>query len=345
MDSSNGHRPKVPDWLTALGIKEGEYFTDSKLRAKRAMRSPCFSGPARIHIYLGLATMAFQQELAVKMEAGKRVPVQPADVCEATGIDRRHFRQYMDCLESQGLAKTEGWTKGRFKLYAYAVPRALPSTDDVTARVTLFAGCSPELDHLLRHYRIHLPANFVPDPVTIAELERLARVTKEAEMSLRAYAKCHQNGSAYKEEINGEKHIERNTSSSSTSLNGSNQAGGGESTERAERKAEEEDFGVLYQKFKAEYPEGRFDEAKAKPAFKALKPEDRKRALIRLRDPYLKCARWLDQGGKWIPFASNFLKDRYFDNDPPPLLQTARSGPQQLAPFDEVLKLMEGGNG
>jgi hypothetical protein len=158
--------------------------------------------------------MAFQQELAVKLGPDKkRIPVQPSDVCENTGIDRRHFREYMDCLESQGLAKIEGWTKGRFKLYAYAVPQSLPSTDDVTRAVTLFAGCSPELDTLLRHYRVRIPSDFVPDPVTIAELERRARVTKEAEMSLRQYAKCHCNGSAYKDERNREKQEEETSSS------------------------------------------------------------------------------------------------------------------------------------
>src|SRR5215471_3424483 len=100
--------------MAALRVKEGEWFIDSKLRARRAMKSACFSGPARIHIYLGLATMGFQQELAVKMEAGKRVPVQPSDICAATGISRKHFRDHMACLEACGLAKMEGSTKGEF---------------------------------------------------------------------------------------------------------------------------------------------------------------------------------------------------------------------------------------
>ena len=75
--TTNGH---VPEWLAVLGIKPGEYFTDSKLRWKRAMKARCFSPAGRIYACLALHTAGFQQELAVKMESGKKVPLRPADV-------------------------------------------------------------------------------------------------------------------------------------------------------------------------------------------------------------------------------------------------------------------------
>jgi hypothetical protein len=200
--------PNVPAWLAALGIKEGEYFIDSKLRARRAMKSACFSGPARIHIYLGLATMGFHQELAVRLEAGKQVPVQPADVCAATGLSRKHFREWMNCLEAHGLAKCEGWTKGRVKLYAYAVPRDVDPRKIVPRAGTIFDGCPPDLASSLNHFRIRFSDGFVPDAGTIEELERLARVAKEAESSLRAYANGLRARNAYKEERK-ERNIER----------------------------------------------------------------------------------------------------------------------------------------
>ena len=87
----------VPPWLDELGVKSGGYFIDSKARGKRAMTSKMFSPAARIHICIGLATMGFQQELAVKMKNGKRLPLTPADICAAhpspkaersTGYDR-----------------------------------------------------------------------------------------------------------------------------------------------------------------------------------------------------------------------------------------------------------------
>jgi len=307
--NQNGYRARVPEWLATLGIKEGDYFTDSKPRARRAMKSACFSGPARIHIYLGLQTMGFQQELAVKMEAGKRVPVTPADVCAATGIDRRHFRQYMNCLESMGLAKIEGWTKGRFKIYSYAVPRPVDPQKIVTAAVTSFAGCSPELSSLLKRYRIHVPKDFVTSPVTIQELQRLAEVTKQAELSLRQYIECHRDGAAYKEERNGKKHIERNHPSSSA-------------VRSDKPKAEEEDRRDLYQEFKSAYPVEHFDEGKTKPSFKAKPKPEQRRVLERLQI-YLSCDRWKDDEGRWIPFASKWLQS--YDSDPPPALQKAKA--------------------
>lgn len=307
--NQNGHRARVPEWLATLGIKEGDYFTDSKPRARRAMKSACFSGPARIHIYLGLQTMGFQQELAVKMDAGKRVPVQPVDVCAATGIDRRHFRQYMSCLESMGLAKIEGWTKGRFKIYSYAVPRPVDPQKIVTGAVTMynsFAGCSPELKSLLDRYRIKVPKDFVTDAVTIQELQRLAEVTKQAELSLRQYIECHRERGAYKEERNGKKHIERNRPSSSSAVDSDTP------------KAEEEERRDLYQEFKSAYPAEHFDEGKTKPSFEGKPKAEQRRVLARLQI-YLTCGRWKDAGGRWIPFASKWLQS--YDADPPPALQ------------------------
>ena len=105
-------------------------------------------------------------------------------------------------------------------------------------------------------------------------------------------------------------------------------------------KADEEDG--LYKQFKNEYPKDHFDEPRAKPAFKALPATERNRALARLRNPYLQCARWQDQDGRWIPFASTFLRNQYFDTDPPPLMHPARPGPhKELRPVEEVLEYMK----
>jgi hypothetical protein len=189
------HGGNMPPWLSALGVKSGEYFVDSKPRARRAMRSEFFSPAARIHICLGLATMGFQQELAVKMECGKRVPLTPADVCEATGIDRKHFRRYMDELEAYGLAECRGSTKNRVELYSWALPRELNKENIVTARgdnssvsaITCTDGgpVSEALISTLR--RLKIQAGFVAARGDIAEAERLAWVAKEAELSLRAH--------------------------------------------------------------------------------------------------------------------------------------------------------------
>src|SRR4030095_17027018 len=99
---SEGVRPKVPDWLAALGIKEGEYLTTSKLREQRASKARCISEAGRVHACLGLHTMGCQQQLAVKMAAGKRVWLSPADVAAETGVRRDHVMRAMAQLKDWG---------------------------------------------------------------------------------------------------------------------------------------------------------------------------------------------------------------------------------------------------
>ena len=199
----------VPAWLAKLGVKSGGYFIDSKARAKRAMTSTGFSPVARIHICLGLATMGYQQELAVKMENGIRVPLTPADICSATGIRRENFRRHMAELEGYGLAECKGSTKGRVEIRAWAVPRTVDVKKIVIARGDDFSRCPPAIIPILKHYRIR-PPDFVIAHDDIIELERLARMTSEAESSLRAYANgLRAHGRPNKEERN-ERNIERN---------------------------------------------------------------------------------------------------------------------------------------
>lgn len=94
-----------------------------------------------------------------------------------------------------------------------------------------------------------------------------------------------------------------------------------------------------FAQFKAAYPKHRLDEAKAKALFKALPPAAQKRALSGLLNVYLTCQRWQDAGGKWIPFASTFLRDKAYDADPPPRMEKIHGG-KQLQSADEVLAYM-----
>jgi hypothetical protein len=206
---------RVPVWMVPLGIKEGEWFIDSKARAKRAMTSKCFSPAARLHIWLGLATMGFQTQLATKMETGRRVPATPKDACAAVGIRREHFHKHFKELESMGLAECRGSTKGRVELYGWALPRPVDVKKIVTETVTIFDGCPSDLAPLLKRYRVSFPPGFVTDSVTISELQRLAQVTFEAESSLRKYADCLRGGLRLnKEESNGKEPSKETTPAS-----------------------------------------------------------------------------------------------------------------------------------
>ena len=90
------------------------------------------------------------------------------------------------------------------------------------------------------------------------------------------------------------------------------------------RKAEEEDSPSLYQTFKYEYPAGRFDEPKSKPAFEKKTKAQQREVIERLR-VYLASPRWKSDGGCWVPFASTWLKDDYLSQPPPVLEKRARN--------------------
>lgn len=176
----------VPQWLADLGIKPGEFYIDSKLKLRRMMKSRCFSGPARIYACLCLHSAGFKQELAVKKEAGKEVPLQPSDVCSLTGVGKKHFREHMNCLEASGLAKCEGLTKDRVLLYCYAVPRPVDVPKMVPRDGTIFEGFPPEVISLLKRYRVKFDPAMVPRDGTIFEkLQQLAQAYKEIGSSLR----------------------------------------------------------------------------------------------------------------------------------------------------------------
>jgi hypothetical protein len=311
---------KVPVWMAALGVKEGGWFIDSKVRAKRAMTSKCFSPAARIHICLGLATMGFQRELAVKMVGGKIVPKTPADVCAETHIKRENFRRHMAELEAIGLGECRGSTKGHVELYSWLVPRPPDVEKIVIAREGNFSGYPPDLVPLLRHYRIRLPEANVIARDEVLELQRRARATIEAERSLRAYANGLQaRAGRNKEESNGKEPLK--VTGPPPPVNDS------DTVEPPPAKAEDDEVRPLsiepslYARFKNAYPQQRFDEAKAQPLFEKLNLTEQDLVLQRL-PVFLGCERW-QQTPQYIPFASTWLKERQYGCDPPPFFSMA----------------------
>ena len=238
MSDGNG---KVPQWLADLGIKPGEYFCDSKPRAKRAMKSGCFSRAARVHLCLGLHTMGFRQELAVKMEAGKPIPLTPVDIAAETGIKKNHIRETFLELQSAGLAEIKGSTKGRVLIYSWAVPRPVEVAKMVPARGNHFGDLPHILQPiipLLKRWRITPPPEMVTAHGYQTAVQEAVRAYKHAEMALRSalagdpapeepgagttaqseMVTAHgQNGYRAQERINKEERNERNSGSSSSS--------------------------------------------------------------------------------------------------------------------------------
>jgi hypothetical protein len=164
---------KVPPWLAALGIEPGEYFTGSKLKLQRGMKARCFSESARIWCCLGLHTEGFQQELAVKVVAGKRVPLQPIDVATKTGIKKQNIRRGMLDLRAWGMGDIEGDEHHDVSLYAWVKPRPVIA-EEVIER-DYFAHVPDEWRSLFRRFKVRPAEDFEFARDYLDEVEAAAR--------------------------------------------------------------------------------------------------------------------------------------------------------------------------
>src|SRR5262249_54339463 len=111
-----------------IEIEPGGYYYNTKARAQRIMREPLSPEAGRVHACLELATMGFHQELAVKLERGRKVPLTPEDVSHQTGLSRQNTRRALAELEAAGLAERRAadggaLRRGKILIYSWAVPR------------------------------------------------------------------------------------------------------------------------------------------------------------------------------------------------------------------------------
>lgn len=330
-EKTNG---SVPPWLAELGIKPGGFFTDSKLRAKRAMKSGCFSGAARVHICLGLHTMGYQQERAVKMEAGKQVPLTPTDIAAETGLKKQNIRRILEDLEAAGLAAVEGSTKGRILIYAWAVPRAPklpPKPVENGNQIDYHFGDSSNginkleavklLKPLFARFRIQLSDDMVITHDYLSAVGAALRDYQKAQMVLKEAL----NGNQPPERINKEERNERNI-----------ERNGGvppppplpSVVEKADEDEPPTSTDVAlripapptFEDFKTLYPPQALDAPKAKPLFDAKSPPEKAKCIERLL-VYRQSLRWV-QDPQYVPLASTWLRSAY-EEPPPPLMDFA----------------------
>jgi hypothetical protein len=149
-----------PQWLSELGIRPGGFYIETKARLVHAMTNRGWQDEPRVWACLALHTMAFQQELAVRMDKGALVPLRQIDIAKETGMDVRHVQRAVRNLEKQGSLQRQGETKGEVKLLCYAVPRR-PKKDDVETAApeqgSIYDGLPDELAVWLRKFKFGAP--------------------------------------------------------------------------------------------------------------------------------------------------------------------------------------------
>ncbi|MDZ4801074.1 MAG: helix-turn-helix domain-containing protein [Bryobacteraceae bacterium] len=117
-----------------IAVRAGEYYFNTKARARRMMLNSLSSDARRAYACLELATMGYQQELAVLMERGKQRPLTPGGIVRQTGLSKQNLRRALEELEAAGLAERRAddggpLRNGHMTIYSWATLRPRPKEE------------------------------------------------------------------------------------------------------------------------------------------------------------------------------------------------------------------------
>ena len=175
---------------TNIAIPDGEYYFNTKARSRRMMANSLSSDARRVYACLELATMGFQQELAVTMERGEQRPLTPTDIQRQTGLLKQCVTRGLVELEDAGLALRKApdggaLRKGQVLIYSWAVPREPKEENSKRARL-LFPDWFPEswepLKPFISRYKYSITADEVSARAYLEEGAEVARAYQDAEM-------------------------------------------------------------------------------------------------------------------------------------------------------------------
>jgi len=180
-----------------IEIRAGRFYMNTKSRLRELMK-PTLSRRARqVYARLEEGTMGFQQELAVKMENGRKRPLTIDDISEDTGLSEADVRRALDELQAVGLAArrtkdgTENFVKGNVEIYSWAEPHAPdPSKQRQRAPgIPQWANDLPQsLTALAKRWRYRLPES-PDDAARTRNLERAVEVARQYEAALEEAAR------------------------------------------------------------------------------------------------------------------------------------------------------------
>jgi hypothetical protein len=152
-------------WFYSQGVKPGEWYTETKARTRAAMLNTDWPEKQRVWACLGLHTMGFGRELAVKMEKGQTVPLRQSDIARESGIPLKSVHRCVVELEREGWLLRETVAArpgdGELQIHCYALPRkpkaGEPNPSTAPAR-PVYDGLPEELAYWLRHLKLGIPA-------------------------------------------------------------------------------------------------------------------------------------------------------------------------------------------
>jgi hypothetical protein len=222
-------------------------------------------------------------------------PAYQRDCVRELGISKRRVSAAVSYYQKRGYL--ENHPK---KLYPVISP-ALTGPQKVTD--------SPDFLQFMEEWKVTNSSDFEEEKVLRSRLKQIVKVR------LSEYKKSRKHGQTAPVSlcIESKKIKEESPSSSSAVV-----------SLPVDAKAEEEEERSAYREFKSSYPAAHYDEPKAKPSFEK-KSKDQQTLILERLQIYLRCERWRDEDGRWIPFASKWLES--YEADPPPAMKRAAAAP------------------
>jgi hypothetical protein len=214
-----------------LPVAAGEYYFNTKARARRMMEVCLTSDAQRVYACLELHTMGFQQEMAVMMEHGRQIPLTPVVICRETGLSKQNVRRALAELEEWGLAERQAadggaLRNGQIQIYSWASPRPEKCKPKGSQDRLPFPKWFPEswspLKPLIRKLKLtpHLESvreKVVGSDYLLEQGQAVAKVLLEAEKVVSEFLEGVCNGLPLNKEERTERTKDKDLSSSSSS--------------------------------------------------------------------------------------------------------------------------------
>lgn len=364
---------------TIIEIPPGEYYINTKARARRQMENSLSADARRVYACLELASMGFQRELAVTMERGKTRPLTPADISEQTGLSRQHVRSGLRELEDEGLAKREapdGGTlrRGQVVIYCWSTPRETGKKFVAARSYNFPAWYPPEwepLKALITRRKLQISLDEESARSYIQEGQEVARSYKEAEIVAarfleRVCAPPPKRPAIRKKEL--KERLKDNPHPPTPSPAQPNEeeedfspSNGKPKPTRPTKPApppppppgdppprpaaepgNSSAFHAEFNRVATPYPDDQRDYGKSAKVWRTMTPEQKTHAIAALPD-FLECERW-KKTPQFIPFLSTWLKDEHYEYPPPRYWQPKNRKDAKdfgLPPLDEARRNIE----
>jgi hypothetical protein len=288
-----------------LEYAPGEYYVNGKDRCRGNIQETLSKEARQVYAFMELGSIAYRQELCIVSENGKRRPMTPGDIREATGLSKQNVRRALEEIENAGKGERRAQDGGPPRsgeiplIYSWAFPRTPQKQGGGSQRATTFPAWFPAewepLKALLKRKRVVLSTDAVVTSDYLETVAKLARDYLEAEkVVLAALESVSAPSPLYKEERKERKEsFERNGTPPPTP---SPQAGEGRSdppqskenpkdaqdaqTGRVEHLQSSPEFRAL--RFAADQANLTYSEGQLKfleRAFDALSPPERRQAI------------------------------------------------------------------